>query len=238
MALGGISGRVVARIPEGVRLYAVGDIHGCARLLRNMHELILEDAYRAAEERRIVVYLGDYIDRGPDSRDVIDLAITGPGEAFECVHLKGNHEAMLLDFLAGVGDIDLWRQNGGGATLRSYGVEDRAEPDELAAAIPAAHCEFYESLRLQYAEGDYFFVHAGVRPGIALDRQSDEDMLWIRHPFLDSDAEWGYTVVHGHSTVAAPDIRPNRINLDTGAVWSGLLTAMAFHGEIRYVLQT
>ena len=117
----------MARIPEGVGLYAVGDIDGCARLLRNLRELILEDAYRAAEERRIVVYLGDYIDRGPDSRDVIDLAIAGPGEAFECIHLKGNHEAMLLDFLADVGNVDLRRQNRGGATLMSYGVEDGAE---------------------------------------------------------------------------------------------------------------
>ena len=188
MALEGISSRVLARTPESVRPYAVGDIHGFARLLGNLHELILADAYRAAEERRIVVYLGNYIDRGPNSRDGIDLAIADCGEAFECVHLKDNHEAMRLDFLAGVGDIDLWRQNGGGATLRNYGVEDGAESDEFAAAIPAAHCEFYESLRLQDTGGDYFSVHAGVRPDIALDRQSHEDMLWIHHHVLDSDA--------------------------------------------------
>lgn len=228
----------MAWLPSGIRLYAVGDVHGCARLLRQLHELIQKDAEGAVEERQIVVYLGDYIDRGPDSREVVDLALAGPGETFECIHLKGNHEAMLLDFLAGEGDVDLWRLNGGGATLRSYGVEEGAGPSVLAEVLPAAHRDFYESLRLFHVEGDYLFVHAGVRPGVALDRQSDKDMLWIRHPFLDSDADCGYMVVHGHSTVAAPEIRPNRINLDTGAVWSGLLTAMAFYGESRYALQT
>lgn len=230
-----------SRVPEGVRVYAIGDIHGCARLLRQLHSRIREDAETSAHRRRVVVYLGDYIDRGPDSPDVVDLVLAGPGDGFELVHLKGNHEDMLLRFLASDDEGELWRSNGGGATLRAYDADDddpAAGRRELAAHLPQAHRDFYGGLKMHHIEGDYLFVHAGLRPGISLDRQSDEDMLWIRHPFLDSSEDWGYTVVHGHSPVPAPDIRPNRINLDTGAVWSGCLTAMVFHEAGQDVLQT
>ena len=205
----------MARIPEGVRLYAVGDLDGCARLLCNLHELIVEDANRTADESRNVVYLGGYIDRGPDYRDVIDLAIAGPGEAFECAHLKGNHEAMLLDFLAGLDNIDLWRQNGG--ANRSYGVED--ERDQMSCgAIPAAHCEFYESLRLYPPKAA---ISSSTRACVLASHSTGSRMkICCGFAILFSiGRRMGYTVVHGHSTVAAPDIRPNRINLDTGAVW-------------------
>jgi serine/threonine protein phosphatase 1 len=230
-----------ACVPPGVRVYAVGDIHGCARLLRQVHALIQKDAAAAPEPRRVVVYLGDYVDRGPDSRDVVDLVLEGPGDDFELVHLKGNHEDLLLRFLAGDENSTIWRYNGAGATFRSYGIEDNGDAsnrDGLARRLPSTHRSFFESLRMFHIEGDYLFVHAGLRPGLPLDRQSDEDMMWIRQPFLDSTEDWGYTVVHGHSTVSAPEVRGNRIGLDTGAVWSGSLTAMVFHDTARDVLQT
>ena len=228
-----------ARAPDGTRVYAIGDIHGCARLLHKLHEQIRANAEKAPERRKVCVYLGDYIDRGPDSREVVDAVMDGPAPGFECVHLMGNHEDFLLRHLRGEADTYLWQANGGGATFRSYGA---ASPDDGPAALddclPAAHRAFFESLRLTHVEGDYLFVHAGWRPGRSVERQTPEDLLWIRAPFLDSTEDWGYTVVHGHSTVSEPEIRENRIALDTGAVWTGRLTAMVFHGDARDVLQT
>lgn len=240
---------VPARAPSGTRVYAIGDIHGCARLLHKLHQAIRDDALRAPEPRKVCVYLGDYIDRGPDSREVVDGVMAGPAPGFECVHLMGNHEDFLLRHLRGEDDIRPWRANGGDATLRSYGIRpaqggpahagpEHGGPAGLDDLLPPSHRAFYEDLRLTHVEGDYLFVHAGLRPGRPVDRQTAEDLLWIRAPFLDSTEDWGYTVVHGHSTVTEPEIRENRINLDTGAVWTGRLTAMVFHGDARDVLQT
>lgn len=230
-----------ARAPKGARVYAVGDVHGCARLLGQLHQMIAEDAARASSERNVVVYLGDYIDRGPETSAVIDLVQTGPEGKFERVHLKGNHEDILMRYLNADPKADFWDAIGGGATFRSYGVD----PDDLAARrkslatqIPRGHRQFFKALKLTHIEGDYLFVHAGLKPGVALAAQAEQDLLWIRHPFLDSSEDWGYTVVHGHSPVETPEIRENRINLDTGAVWSGRLTAMVFHDDHRDVLQT
>jgi len=135
----------------------------------------------------------------------------------------------------------IWRYNGTGAMFRSYGVEDDGDApnrDALADRLPPAHRAFFDGLRMSYIEGDYLIVHAGLRPGLRLDRQTGEDMMWIRQPFLDSTENWGYTVVHGHSAVSSPEIRGKRIGLDTGAVWSGCLTAMVLTDTARDVLQT
>ncbi|MEL0020835.1 MAG: metallophosphoesterase family protein [Rickettsiales bacterium] len=232
-----------ARAPQDVRVYAVGDIHGCARLLEKLHALIRADAAAAPAGRKIIVYLGDYIDRGPESREVVDLVLAGPGDGFERVCLKGNHEDMLLRFLEGGEDSWTWRMNGGAATLRSYGVDPEGTDDDgsrkaLAGLMPARHRDFFAALETTHIEGTYLFVHAGLRPGVPIERQSEEDLLWIRGAFLDSPADWGYTVVQGHSAGPELEVRAIRINLDTGAVWTGRLTSMVFHGDRRDALQT
>ncbi len=236
-----MSSRPAAAVPPDTRVYAVGDVHGCATLLARLHELIRADAAAAPERRRVVVYLGDYVDRGPDSAGVVDMLIAGPGEGFEAVHLKGNHEDFLLRFLADPSIGGLWLMNGGGATLASYGVDGDGGADLRRAflhALPKTHRAFYEGLRLWHREGTYLFVHAGIRPGRPVESQLAEDLLWIREPFLLSRADHGCVVVHGHTPVGAPEILDNRINVDTGAVWSGRLTALVLYGAERSFLQT
>jgi serine/threonine protein phosphatase 1 len=239
--------RPPARAPGGARISAVGDIHGRADLLRELHRRIAEDA-AAAPDRRVVVYLGDYVDRGADSRAVLDLLLDEPLEGFERVALTGNHEAMLLDFLERPESGPLWLWNGGAATLLSYGVPPPTDPRDpralaacraaLAAALPARHLGFLRSLALRHAEGDYAFVHAGVRPGLPLELQAADDLLWIREEFLRSTLDHGHVVVHGHTVAREAEIRPNRIGLDTGAYASGRLTAAAFEDERRWLLST
>lgn len=234
--------------PPDTRIYAVGDIHGRLDLLRVLHDLIAADASRHPNRRKIIVYLGDYIDRGSDSRGVIDLLLSAPLAGFECFHLRGNHEEIALQFL---GDATLgptWLRNGATETMASYGVAppaslgDQAEltraQRELDAKVPAAHWAFFNRLALCHAEGDYFFVHAGVRPGVPLAAQDREDLMWIRDEFLLSGADFGKVVVHGHTIDAAPRIRPNRIGIDTGAYRSGRLTAVVLDGTSRDFLQT
>lgn len=241
-----------AAVPPGTRVYAVGDCHGCADLLHALHAAILEDSARADAEgagaaRRVVVYLGDYVDRGPDSRGILDLLIEAPLPDFEAVHLLGNHELFMCRFLDGEDVAAVWMINGGVATLRSYGLdvakltgtgEDTGELRRaLADALPEAHCAFLRDLAPSHVEGDYFFVHAGIRPGLPLEHQHEEDMLWIREPFLGSDADHGKVVVHGHTPTAEPDVRANRIGIDTGACYGGRLTALALEGDTRRFVQ-
>ncbi|MEC8165759.1 MAG: serine/threonine protein phosphatase, partial [Pseudomonadota bacterium] len=150
-------------------------------------------------------------------------------------------EALLLQFFGRECGSQMWGMNGDGATFRSYGVDadncDETCRAALEAEISPAQTAFLRNLQLKHVEGDYLFVHAGLRPGCALEGQSAEDLIWIRQPFLDSSQDWGYTLIHGQMTVAEPDIRENRIDMDTGAVWTGRLTAMAFHGACRKVIQ-
>jgi calcineurin-like phosphoesterase family protein len=240
--------RVAPEVPAGTRVYAVGDIHGRADLLRRMHELIHFDAYRRQAPRNVVIYLGDYIDRGTDSPAVVDLLLEAPLPGFTSVHLKGNHEDSLLRFLVDPAIGPAWLAYGGTATLLSYGVrppEAATRRDELARAqrdlaerLPERHRRFMAGLTLAHSEGDYFFVHAGVRPGVPLDRQIEEDLLWIRDEFLESDAEHGKIVVHGHTITPRPDVRRNRIGVDTGAFASGTLTALVLEGAEWAFLQT
>lgn len=201
--------------------YAIGDIHGC---LDKLHELVQHCHADAAGRPSKFVFLGDYIDRGPDSRGVIQFLIELQRErAEQDIFLKGNHEDLLLT--AADSDLfeDRWLDNGGIQTLESYGVYS-------AQDIPGDHLQWLRQLRLFYDDGQRFFVHAGVDPDRPLDQQQEHDLLWIREPFLSSQKDFGRLVVHGHTPLreGVPDLRANRLNLDTGAVFGGPLTAAVF----------
>ena len=237
-----------ARVPDGSRVYAVGDIHGRADLLAGILEKIRIDAETACGLRRVLVFLGDYVDRGPDSFGVVQSLASDPMDGFETVHLKGNHEDFLLGFLEDVSLAAPWMTNGGMATLDSYGVRvfdmllgaGRRERvrRRLAEALPPDHLAFYRGLALFHVEGDYLFVHAGVRPGVPLEQQTELDILWIREGFVDCDGPLPKTVVHGHTISRHPDVGPQRIGIDTGAFHSGCLTCLVLEGESTRFLQT
>jgi serine/threonine protein phosphatase 1 len=223
------------RLPEGMRVYAVGDIHGRADLLARMRGLISADLARTNPEVALVVLLGDYVDRGPNSKAVLESLATEPFPV-PMVPLFGNHEAMLLDFLDRPEAGEAWRRFGGIETVHSYGVEVAdlrsgqnlpGVAQQLKAAIPEHHLTFLRDAKLSHAVGHYFFCHAGVRPGVPLDQQRDEDLLWIRDDFMGSDEPFGAIVVHGHTPAEQPSVRPNAIGIDTGAYITGRLTCLA-----------
>jgi len=226
-----------ATLPEGLRVYAVGDIHGCAAKLDALHALMAEDAAAAAEPRKAIVYLGDYVDRGPDSRGVVDRLAGPPPFEAETVRLLGNHEALMLAALDDPGDVRaaaVWLMKGGGAALASWGADPEAPQEAWAAALPPAHLALLRGLARSARFGGYFFAHAGVRPGVRLDRQDPDDLIWIREPFLSSTADHGAVVVHGHTPAEAVVVRKNRIGLDTGAVYGGRLScAVLWAGRLR-----
>lgn len=243
------SSRPIAAAPiaADLRIYVIGDIHGRVDLLRQLHAMIATAACAAPEPRRRLVYLGDYIDRGSDSREVLDMLAGEPLDGFERVCLKGNHEDAMLRFLDDIAIAPTWFGFGGSATLRSYGlaVPDPRDPTallqtqrQLAAVLPPAHHRFLRGLERTHAEGDFFFAHAGVRPGVPLDRQSEEDLLWIRDPFLRSTVDFGRIVVHGHSIAREVEFRPNRIGIDTGAYASDRLTCLVIAPVGLSLLQT
>ncbi len=230
-------------------VYAIGDIHGRADLLDRLYRRIRAHSEDAAPGRRVLVHLGDYIDRGPDSRGVIDRVMAPPLPGFAPVALLGNHEYLMLEFLKDPVEFGPgWMANGAAQTLASYGVaapkrtDDPAEllwaRDALDRALPPAHRQFLETLPAMYRAWIFAFVHAGVRPGVALDRQSVDDLIWIREEFLRSSANHGAVIVHGHSIALEPDFRPNRIGIDTGAYRSGKLTAVCLRDGPPYVLQS
>jgi serine/threonine protein phosphatase 1 len=206
--------------------FAIGDVHGCYDKLRAL--LRACERITGGSGARYVL-IGDYVDRGPDSKRVLDFLIAQQRDGDRFICLRGNHEAMLLDAARPdrtVSDVFNWRANGGEATLESYGVED-------ANRLPADHLAWIDALPFYFADGKRLFVHAGLRPGVALDDQTERNLLWIREPFLSSGADHGLFVVHGHTPLqtALPDLRNNRLNLDTGACFGGELTAALFAGE-------
>jgi len=216
-----------ASLPTGQRLYAVGDVHGCLDRLTALHALIAEDLAGRPVAEPVLVHLGDYVDRGPDSAGVVALLEAGspvPGAA--TVNLMGNHEHMMLAALASgeTEATELWLANGGADSLHSWGVPRSAQPTDWSAHLPVPHLLFLRDLALRHQAGGYLFVHAGIRPGIPLDHQSRHDLLWIREPFLSSTQEHGAVVVHGHTPRQQPVVRSNRIGIDTGAVMGGVLT--------------
>ncbi len=231
-------------VPPGLCVYAIGDVHGRSDLLDEMHHLILADSDQLTPgTEKVLVYVGDYVDRGLESSDVLDMMIEDPLPDFHSVHLVGNHDAWFLSFMVDPTIGASWLRYGGDATLQSYGVRIGTIHDDigyfrelqadLKERVPAEHVEFLKSLELTYEIGDYLFVHAGVRPTVPLDKQSPDDLLWIREPFLSCTADLGKIVVHGHTVEAGPMVRMNRIGIDTGACWTGCLTCVALE-EDRY----
>ena len=246
--------RGVAAVPDGQAVYAVGDIHGRLDLLERLLARIAADAAaHPGDAARQLVFLGDYVDRGADSRGVVERVLGDPlpglGPSVETVHLQGNHEEAMLDFLDGRSDGQDWLGYGGLETLMSYGVPLRSLPrtadasdrlrEALAAAVPESHIAFMRRCLLHHVAGDYAFVHAGVRPGVPLERQEAADLLWIRDEFLHSRAPLpGKVVVHGHTICDLPQDRGHRINLDTGAFVSGRLTCLVLRGTERRFVTT
>jgi serine/threonine protein phosphatase 1 len=224
-----------AVLPAGQRVYAVGDVHGCVDRLITLHGQIAEDLAARPVAEPTVIHLGDYIDRGEHSAAVIDRLLRpwSSNPAPRVVNLTGNHEDMMLAALdVADGERVLhWLSNGGADTLASWGVPRRAGPREWPRDIPSAHVAFLRGLALQHLQGGYIFVHAGLRPGVELERQTREDMLWIREPFLSWKGELPGVVVHGHTPERAAVVRKNRIGVDTGAVMGGVLTCVVLEGD-------
>jgi serine/threonine protein phosphatase 1 len=234
------------QLPEGVRIYAFGDIHGRADLLKQMFTEIDADLVRSPVSRPIEVYLGDYIDRGYYSAQTLDVLLERSHDR-ETVFLKGNHEAYFLEVLRDPSKVDDWRQFGGLQTLMSYGIQPSLNPSAaeqielirmLNEVLPPKHLSFLRDLKPSFVCGDFFFVHAGVRPGIPLSEQQEADLLWIRNDFLDSEENFGKFIVHGHTPVREPDVRPNRVNIDTGAYATGNLTSLKIEGSTMLVSDT
>ncbi len=234
-----------AKIGEGLRVYAIGDIHGCLRELQSLLEIIDNDLALYPIDHHKLIFLGDYVDRGPAAQEVLELLIALNNSDRDTVILKGNHEDWLTGFLK---DPELtgtgYMRWGGIQTLASYGVE--AEPGisftdiarRARKAIPRTHWVFMRGLPLSYTQDDYLFVHAGIRPGVAMASQMEHDLMWIRDDFLCHSAPFEKVVVHGHTPIDVPEVCNNRINIDTRCFDSGMLTALVLEGSQHRMLRT
>jgi serine/threonine protein phosphatase 1 len=224
--------------PDARVIYAIGDIHGRADCLRRAQDLIDRDvAERGSEERASEIYIGDYVDRGPRSKEVIDLLIRRQA-ARPIIALRGNHEIVMDSFLQGRIPFEDWRRLGGLETILSYGVDARRlleqggiQPRDFAEKVPESHLQFFSTLTNIHVAGRYCFVHAGLRPGVPIERQSSEDLAWIREDFLNYPGDFGFIVVHGHTPVTNIDFLRNRINIDTGAYLSNRLSVLRIDAE-------
>ncbi|WP_245409853.1 metallophosphoesterase family protein [Pararhizobium haloflavum] len=233
-----------ARAPPGMRIYAIGDVHGYADLLRAMHERIAADlAARPVADWRIV-HVGDYVDRGPDAKGVIDFLLRRLAEDDRIIALRGNHDQGMIDFLQEPQPISVFAHNGGETTARSYGVELELAPGPafertarlFRAAVPAIHARFLAERPFSASFGDYFFCHAGIEPGVALSKQSPRALMWIRDAFLDWTGPHPKIVVHGHTPQPAVDFRANRINIDTGVYIRESLAGLVLEDDRRDVI--
>lgn len=227
-----------------MRLYAIGDVHGYSEPLRRMHRMIEDDLKsRPAEDWRII-HVGDYVDRGPDSKGVIDFLLARMAGDERILALRGNHDQGFLDFLDEPDPGGIFVHNGGEETARSYGVpadfSDEAGFSQsarlLTAAMPAVHRRFLNSLVFTYSFGDYFFCHAGIMPGVPLRAQREDTLIWIREPFLNWGGLFEKVVVHGHTPVEDVDMQANRVNVDTGVFVHGRLSALVLEGDEKTVM--
>lgn len=231
-------------IPEGVRVYAIGDIHGRIDLLQNIFRQIDDDRQTYPVQRPIEVYVGDYVDRGPNSSQVIE-ALINRKQRQETICLRGNHEAILQQFLERPETLSQWRQLGGLETLLSYGLRAPLKPtradelkiaEALRRAMPQSHQAWLVQLQDSFTIGDYFFAHAGVRPNVPLAYQASRDLHWIREEFLDWPGYFEKIIVHGHTPVEKPTFRHNRINIDTGAYATNRLTCVILESDKTFLL--
>lgn len=238
-----------ARGPDGMRLYAIGDVHGRHDLLAAMHRRIESELeYAPASDWRII-HLGDYVDRGPDSKSVIDFLIEARKRDPRNIMLAGNHDIGMLEFLADGEPDGLFMNYGGVQTAQSYGVDllrDAHRPSKadaiarghvaLVKAMPRSHVDFLQSLTFSVGFGDFFFCHAGIRPGVALDHQNPQDLIWIRDAFHDHPGLFSKVIVHGHTPVPEAEVKANRVNVDTLAWKSGTLSVLAVNGRDKRIL--
>lgn len=233
-----------AAAPEGMRLYAIGDVHGRLDCLTRMHGMIAAEIARDRPDDWRVIHLGDYVDRGPDSAGVLELLASATANDERMMALLGNHDEGFVDFLANPRDAELFLGFGGFDTAASYGVvldvvDEAALLDShrrLVAAVPESHLMFLRDRPRSAAFGDFFFCHAGVRPGVALDSQAPHDLIWIRREFLSHPGLYDKVVVHGHTPVGRPEIMANRVDVDTMAYDTGRLTALVVEGrEKRFI---
>ncbi|HET9337045.1 MAG TPA: metallophosphoesterase [Sphingomicrobium sp.] len=235
------------RTPRGYRAYVVGDVHGRLDLLDRLLALIEADVEQTPARKSLLVFLGDLIDRGPDSRAVVERLRTYQHDRLKPYFLAGNHEEVLLRLLTGErGILSSWLQFGGAECLQSYGLDPASLRDvgetaalaEVKKAIPTEHARFIGGFADTLSFGDYLLVHAGLRPKVDLSLQSQSDLRWIRSPFLEDESDHGMMVVHGHTISPAVEERPNRIGIDTGAYRTGVLTALVLEGTERRILNT
>ena len=224
----------MVQLPDDQRVYAIGDVHGRLDLLIKLLEMVNKDIAAHADFQNNVVFLGDYIDRGPDPAGVIDHLIDLSIPDTTCVCLMGNHERYMMDIAKGTALIEMWFRNGGRTTAKSYGIEVGTSDitqdvdqfrDALQENVPDRHWQFLQGLKTSWRIGSVFFAHAGVNPARSLDQQTEQDLIWIREKFLHSERDHGALIVHGHTPGPEPEVLRNRINVDTLAYQSGHLTA-------------
>lgn len=229
-------------------IYAIGDIHGRLDLLDKIEIEIAIDIAKSGNQKPIICYLGDYIDRGPQSAQVIDRLCSYSNDEIRRIFLRGNHEDRMIDFIVNpIVNGPGWLKYGGRAALESYGIPVPNSPDsenwkkmrdQLETALPESHMRFLSELLLAIRWSEYLLVHAGLNPGHPITAQVERDLMWIREPFLSSDHDWGFKVIHGHVITDQPVFRKNRIGIDTGAYNSGRLTCLVLDKDGERLIQT